>query len=111
MLSDFILFVAATLTVIKLTTSHVIPPTWSGPILGAVVLGVAVLRIFGSSAFRKKARTPKVLVSLALFALDFTQGDASSGVLVAALVVGVATMMFGLYYMLSGLFPSSRSRR
>ena len=109
MFSDFILFVAVTLTVIQMTMSHIIPPTWSGPILGAVVLGVAMLRIFGSAAFRKKARAPKVLVSLALFALEFTQGNASSAVLVAALVVGVATMMFGLYYMLSGLFPTSRT--
>ena len=109
MVSDFILFVAAALTVIELSLNHVIPVNVAGPILGVVVLGVAVLRIFGSRAFRKKASAPKVLFSLALFALNFTQGDASSAVLVAVMVVAVATCMFGIYYMLSGLFPKSRS--
>lgn len=48
-------------------------------------------------------------MSLALFALNLTQGDVSSAVLVAVLVVAVATCMFGIYYMLSALFPTSRS--
>ncbi len=108
MVSDFILFVAAALTVIKLGLNHVIPLNATAEILGMVVIGVAVLRIFGSSAFRKKARAPKVLLSLALFAINFTQGDVSSAALVAVLVVAVATCMFGVYYMLSGLFPASR---
>lgn len=111
MFTDLILFLAATVTVVKLAMKNVIPADLAGPMLGAVVIGIAVLRIFGSTAFRRRIRLPKVLGSLAILALDLAQGDPMSAMLVGFCIAGIAVMMFGLYYMPSAIFPDSVNRK
>ena len=80
-----------------------------GPeILGGAVLVIVALRLVGSERFRNQAKLPKVVFSLALLALGLAQGDRQVAVLIAVAVVGVAVMMFGIYYMFSSLFRTPR---
>jgi hypothetical protein len=107
-LTDFILFVAVTIAIINLALGHIISFDLSAEMLGAFVLIVAALRSFGSTAL-KKAKAPKVVLSLAPFAWSLAQEDVSSAVPIAAAIFCGALCMFGIYYIFSGLFPTSKS--
>ncbi|MBV8369614.1 MAG: hypothetical protein JO036_11905 [Candidatus Eremiobacteraeota bacterium] len=104
MFSDFLILLAATIFVIDWTMKRLIPMDWAGPILGGVLLSIVALRIVGSTAFRKKTAIPKVALSLGLLALGLGSGNPTISTLIAALIVAIAVMMFGIYYMCSSLF-------
>jgi len=108
MFIDFILFLSVTVTILKFAMRHLISAELSAEFLIGLVVLVAFLRIFGSTALRKKAQVSKTIGSLVLFALDIAQRDIMVTLLIAVVVILVAVMLFGIYYMFSELFLTTR---
>ena len=102
MVLDFILFWSVTLTALRLGMRGLITAETAGIVLFFFALTIGVARRFGSSLFHDRVRVPKFLMSLAMFAWSFSDGDWHAALLVAAMTSTIPIALFGLYLMLRG---------